>query len=194
MESVPGLDYLLLYALTYVLGGDDADEEIGGYFDTNSISNKTYLATDAEGSIVQASGSATSNSSAVRVGSLFTFNSSTNNVVTSRVGISWLSTSQACTNLQNEIPANTPFSQVINDTKSIWNEEVLSKITTSGTNETTLELLYTSLYYMHLLPTNQTGENPGWTSDEPYYQDIFTYWVPPLLPLPLSPALRFVAY
>ena len=98
-------------------------------------------------------------------------------MVTSRVGISWLSASQACSNAQNQIPADTPFSQVVNDTKSIWNEEVLSKITTSATNETTLELLYTSLYYMHLLPTNQTGENPGWTSDEPYYQDIFTYWV-----------------
>ena len=84
-------------------------------------------------------------------------------------------------NVQNEIPADMPFSQVTNDTKSVWNEEVLSKVTTSATNEDTLELLYTSLYYMHLLPTNQTGENPGWTSDEPYYQDIFTYWVfPPI--------------
>lgn len=159
---------------------------IGGYFNATPISNKTYLATDADGSIVQASGSATSNSGAVRVGSLFTFNSSTSNVVTSRVGISWLSTSQACTNLKNEIPEETPFSKVINDTKSIWNKEVLSKITTSATNETTLELLYTSLYYMHLLPTNQTGENPGWTSDEPYYQDIFTYWVHTLIDLPSS--------
>lgn len=150
---------------------------IGGYFNTTPISNKTYLATDADGSIAQPSGTATSNSSDVRVGSLFTFNSSANNVVASRVGISWLSTSQACTNLHNEIPADTPFSQVINDTKAIWNEEVLSKITTSATNETTLELLYTSLYYMHLIPTNQTGENPGWTSAEPYYQDIFTFWV-----------------
>lgn len=29
---------------------------------------------------------------------------------------------------------------------------------------------------MNLLPTNQTGENPGWTSSEPYYSDIFTLW------------------
>ncbi|QGA17823.1 hypothetical protein EYB26_005499 [Talaromyces marneffei] len=144
-----------------------------GYFNTTPISNTTYLATDADGSIAQASGTAISNSSSVRVGSLFTFNAST---VTSRVGISWLSTSQACTNLQNEIPADIPFGQVVNDTKSIWNKQVLSKITTSATNSTTLELLYTSLYYMHLIPTNQTGENPGWTSDEPYYQDIFTFW------------------
>lgn len=29
---------------------------------------------------------------------------------------------------------------------------------------------------MNLLPTNQTGENPGWKSSEPYYSDIFTLW------------------
>ena len=32
------------------------------------------------------------------------------------------------------------------------------------------------LYGMHLLPTNKTGENPLWTSTEPYYDDIFTLW------------------
>lgn len=24
------------------------------------------------------------------------------------------------------------------------------------------------------MPTDRTGENPGWTSDEPYYDDIYT--------------------
>lgn len=66
---------------------------------------------------------------------------------------------------------------MVNDTKAAWNEQVLSKITTTTTNTTNLELLYTSLYFMHLIPTNQTGENPSWNSPEPYYQDIFTLWV-----------------
>lgn len=29
---------------------------------------------------------------------------------------------------------------------------------------------------MHLLPSNRTGENPLWTSSEPYYDDTFTTW------------------
>ncbi|CZT44350.1 uncharacterized protein RSE6_04505 [Rhynchosporium secalis] len=29
---------------------------------------------------------------------------------------------------------------------------------------------------MNLLPTNQTGEDPGWKSAGPYHQDIFTLW------------------
>lgn len=66
---------------------------------------------------------------------------------------------------------------VVEDTKAEWNSKVLSKITTTAGNQTSLSLLYTSLYFMHLIPTNQTGENPGWTSTEPYYQDIFTFWV-----------------
>src|SRR5262249_1974456 len=36
--------------------------------------------------------------------------------------------------------------------------------------------LYSNLYGMYLIPSNRTGENPNWTSDEPYYDDIFTLW------------------
>lgn len=47
---------------------------------------------------------------------------------------------------------------------------------------TKLNQLYSALYFMHLLPTNKTGENPGWKSEEPYYDDIFTFWDIVLLP------------
>lgn len=100
----------------------------------------------------------------------------------SRVGISWTSTEKACRNVKDEIPAKMDFDSVVEDTKSEWNSKVLNKITTTNTNDTSLQLLYTSLYFMHLIPTNQTGENPDWTSDEPYYQDIFTFWVRILRP------------
>lgn len=96
--------------------------------------------------------------------------------VVSRVGISWISNEQACRNVQGEIPHNTPLSKVVQDTKDVWNSKILSKITTSSTNHESLQLLYTSLYYMNLLPTNQTGEMPGWDTDEPAYSDIFTLW------------------
>lgn len=138
------------------------------------MSNKTYSGSDASGSVEQASGSASSDAGATRVGSLFTFNS---HQVVSRVGISWISTAQACQNVQNEIPPGTDLQSVVEDTKANWNDKVLSKITTTNTNQTSLTLLYTSLYFMHLIPTNQTGENPGWTSNEPYWEDIFTFWV-----------------
>ncbi|KAJ5160250.1 uncharacterized protein N7482_007254 [Penicillium canariense] len=144
-----------------------------GYFDSDATSNKTYTATGAASSVEQSGGSVSSTSSSIRVGALFTFS---DEEVISRVGISWISSTQACSNVNREIPEGMSFASVVNDAVSEWNEEVLSKVTTTNTNDTSLSLLYTSLYFMHLIPTNQTGENPGWESDEPYYQDIFTFW------------------
>lgn len=167
---------------------------VGGYFDAAPVRNSTYTGSDVEGSIEQISGFASSSSSTTRVGGLFTFQQ---NVVTSRVGISWLSKEKACKNVHDEIPEGTEFTSVVRDAQTEWNSKVFSKVTTTNTNETSLSLLYSSLYFMHLIPTNQTGENPGWTSSEPYYQDIFTYWVsviPVILPamtLVLSWLIRF---
>ncbi|XHG04892.1 hypothetical protein AWENTII_008146 [Aspergillus wentii] len=144
-----------------------------GHFDTTPTSKKVFTGTDEKGSVEQPSGSAKASTGSTRVGGLFSFKDSD---VISRVGISWISKEKACSNVQDEMPSGTEFSTVVEDAKSEWNSKVLSKITTTNTNETSLSLLYTSLYFMHLIPTNQTGENPGWTSDEPYYQDIFTFW------------------
>lgn len=146
----------------------------GGYFDAAPTRNKTYVGTDTHGSVEQRNGSASSTESSTRVGALFSFREQT---VTSRVGISWISTEKACRNVDEEIPEGTKLDAVVRDAEEEWTTKVLSKVTTTNTNETSLSLLYTSLYFMHLIPTNQTGENPHWSSPEPYYQDIFTFWV-----------------
>ena len=144
----------------------------GGYFNVTPTSANAYSNTDDAGSVLEYT-NASSTSINTAVGGLFTFST---HAISSRVGISWISNEQACSNVANEIPAGTSFSTVVTNTKETWNTEVLSKITTTSTNATNLELLYTSLYFMNLLPTNQTGENPGWTSSEPYYSDEFTLW------------------
>ncbi|KAL3487353.1 glycosyl hydrolase family 92-domain-containing protein [Aspergillus germanicus] len=144
-----------------------------GYFDNDIVSNRTYTGTDQDGSVEQDSGSASASTGLTRVGGLYSFDDRT---VTSRVGISWISSDRACQHVQNEIPAETEFESVVSDAASEWEDTVFSKVTTTSSNETSLTLLYSSLYFMHLIPTNQTGENPNWESDEPYYQDIFTFW------------------
>lgn len=147
--------------------------KLGGYFDHLPSISKVYTNKNGTGSTVQTTPEATSNSKNTSIGALFTFSKTT---VNSRVGISWISTAKACENVNSQIPNGTDFTLIVEDTKTVWNDEILSKITTTSTNSTNLELLYTSLYHMNLLPTNQTGENPGWNSTEPYYQDIFTFW------------------
>jgi putative alpha-1,2-mannosidase len=97
-------------------------------------------------------------SDGVRIGAVFSFNQVS---VTSRVGISLISSTQACSSVQREIPATSTFIDIVRETKDIWNINVLSKITTTETTLTDLQNLYTSLYIMHQSPSNRTGENPG---------------------------------
>jgi putative alpha-1,2-mannosidase len=109
-----------------------------------------------------------------RIGALFEFPSNAT-TITSKIGISWISASKACEFLDSEIPhwdLNTTVSQA----KETWNSEVLSKIDVQSKNTTRLEMFYTALYHAHLLPSDRTGENPNWESDEPYYDDFYTLW------------------
>ncbi|KID80741.1 alpha-1,2-mannosidase family protein, partial [Metarhizium brunneum ARSEF 3297] len=117
--------------------------------------------------------SASYQSDTARLGVLFTFNHT--NVV-SRVGVSFISTDQACGNVDEEISQESDGWDIRNKTRDEWNINVLGRITTPDTNVTKLTQLYTAMYFMHLLPTRKTGENPGWNSSEPYYDDIFTLW------------------
>ncbi|KAI1170202.1 glycoside hydrolase family 92 protein [Nemania sp. FL0916] len=145
-----------------------------GSFDNQPGSFKTFLGNDATSTtLVSYTNSPTQNSTA-RVGAVFTFNSTS---VSSRVGVSFISSKQACGNLDREIPAGTKLDTLEKNVKAAWTNGVLSKITTKDTaNTTKLQLLYSSLYHFLLIPTNKTGENPLWKSKEPYYDDIFTFW------------------
>jgi predicted alpha-1,2-mannosidase len=108
-----------------------------------------------------------------RVGGVFSFG---NTAVKSRVGISFLSSAKACYNLESEIPEGTTLQSLVEKAHNNWNVEVFSKVQVSGANDADLQLLYSSLLGMFMIPSNRTGENPEWSSDEPYYDDIFTLW------------------
>ncbi|KAF1842377.1 glycoside hydrolase family 92 protein [Cucurbitaria berberidis CBS 394.84] len=118
-----------------------------------------------------------SNSSSVsghaRLGGVFTF---VETDLKSRVGISFISTEKACRNLNAEITKDTELETLVQIAKSRWNEEVFNKVQISSNHTEDLQLLYSSLYGMFLIPSNRTGENPNWSSTEPYYDDVFTLW------------------
>ncbi|KAL0933110.1 glycosyl hydrolase family 92 protein [Colletotrichum truncatum] len=144
-----------------------------GYFD-RPATYKTFLGKDRTSHELSEYGAETGYESRTqRLGAIFTFKDAT---VTSRVGVSFISTSQACSNVNSEIPAERSLSSVREATRQAWTTEVLSKVRTSETDTRKLNQLYTALYFMNLLPTNKTGENPLWESSEPYYDDIFTFW------------------
>ncbi|KAJ4325519.1 hypothetical protein N0V94_000662 [Neodidymelliopsis sp. IMI 364377] len=81
-----------------------------------------------------------------------------------------------CQNLDDEIGEDTSLQSLVDSAKNRWNSDIFNKIQISSNSVDDLELLYSSLYGMFLIPSNRTGENPGWSSSEPYYDDIFTLW------------------
>lgn len=141
-----------------------------GHFDQPIVSRKTFT---GEKETLDSYGEATSTNGTCRQGGVFTFNKKK---VISRVGISFISTEKACANVKSEIPKGTKLQHLVEKAQEKWNVDIFRKFTTTEANDTTLTQLYSYLYGMHLLPSNRTGENPGWTSDEPYYDDFFTLW------------------
>jgi predicted alpha-1,2-mannosidase len=139
-----------------------------GYFDVPAITVQTFVGSN--GSLLLDSNSI---SSTAQTGAVFTFNTTK---ITSRVGISFISTTRACSNVNSQIPAGTTLSTLTSNARQIWNDDVLSKVVTTEGDVNKLELLYTSMFHMHLIPSNRTGENPLWSSAEPYYDDTFTLW------------------
>lgn len=110
-----------------------------------------------------------------RIGALFEFgqNAST---VNSKVGVSWISVDKACGYMGDEI-TSWNLNDTVDAAQEEWSSTVLNQLTTTDLSNTTrLEMMYSSLYKAHLLPSDRTGENPFWISSEPYYDDYYTLW------------------
>jgi putative alpha-1,2-mannosidase len=54
-----------------------------------------------------------------------------NTTVISRVGVSWISSTKACANVNAEIPRGTALQSVVSATKQVWNSKLLGKVTTT---------------------------------------------------------------
>lgn len=104
------------------------------------------------------------------IGCYLTFDESS---VELKVGISFLSIEQAKKNLNEHV--NFSFEEALQKSKSIWENE-LSKIKVTGGTEEQKTIFYSCLYNTMLMPTDVTGENPRWNSDEPAYWDFIALW------------------
>lgn len=127
--------------------------------------------------------------SGMGIGALFSWtpsgkNASAERIVESRVGVSYISPDQACLNVANELPPSLAFEEVVEKARAKWENDILSKIevvddgSETSQNSALKRMLYTALYQTGLMPTDKTGENPYWTTDNnsPYYDDHYTLW------------------
>ncbi|KAK0242060.1 glycoside hydrolase family 92 protein [Armillaria nabsnona] len=95
-----------------------------------------------------------------------------------RVGVSFVSTEQACANAESEIGSSS-FDNILAQAKALWNEK-LSKveIDIANTPANITEMLYSSLYRASLTPNNATGEGQGlFAGTSSYYFDsLYCSW------------------
>ncbi|KAG6810816.1 hypothetical protein H0H92_010206 [Tricholoma furcatifolium] len=93
-----------------------------------------------------------------------------------RVGVSFISSAQACANAEEEIP-DFDFESVQQESRAQWND-ILTRVQldTTGVDSETVQLFYSSLYRIHISPADYTGENPKWNSTEPYYDSLYCNW------------------
>lgn len=141
-----------------------------GDFDTKPTSVTSYQGTNVN----ENNGESSSTKQDDSFGLVFQFDKSE---IKLRVGISFISSDQACSNIKNDFGNDYDTDQTIKDSISKWNDEVFSKFEINTNNNDTLtDIFYSALYGSHLLPSNRTGEAPSWNSDEVYYDDFFTLW------------------
>ncbi|KAI0128021.1 glycosyl hydrolase family 92-domain-containing protein [Xylariales sp. AK1849] len=102
---------------------------------------------------------------------------STENPVLARVGVSFISSAQACANAEAEVP-DFNFDTVSTAASTAW-EEKLSPITVStggGVDPSLITNFYSGIYRTMVNPQNYTGENPLWSSSEPYFDSFYCLW------------------
>ncbi|CAG8706784.1 6093_t:CDS:10, partial [Gigaspora margarita] len=113
-------------------------------------------------------------------GGILTFNTTENPVIISRVGISFISTDQACKSAESEIP-DWDFENTKQEAINAWQTE-LEKLFVEGETDEFKTIFYSSLYRTMIIPSNRTGENPKWESFDndgkliPHYGDFYTLW------------------
>ncbi len=108
------------------------------------------------------------------IGATFNFRTHAGQVIQAKVALSFISTEQARQNMQREAPAWS-FDAVRKASVENWNQ-ALSKIKIRGETASKRTQFYTAMYHIMLMPSERTGENPGWQSAEPYYDDYYTIW------------------
>jgi putative alpha-1,2-mannosidase len=109
-------------------------------------------------------------------GGFVRFDPPSNGIVTARVGVSFISSEQACRSAENEIPDPLEgFDGLVEAAKEAWRQK-LSPISVdeTGVTEDLLTSFWSGVYRNMISPQNYTGENPYWDSGIPYFDSF--YW------------------
>lgn len=110
-----------------------------------------------------------------KTGALLYFDDASGKTIQVKIGISFVSCLKAKAHLTKEIGEQS-FDEILQQAKQSW-EVLLKRIQLdAATPADELKMFYTALYHTMLMPVDRTGDNPAWTSDQPYYDDFYAIW------------------
>jgi putative alpha-1,2-mannosidase len=90
-----------------------------------------------------------------------------NDQILVRVGLSFMSTDQACSNAEKEIAA-WDFESLRTSAEEVWRQKLgVVQVDATGVNASLQTTFWSGVYRSMISPQDYTGENPLWQSDEP---------------------------
>ncbi|KAF9885340.1 hypothetical protein FE257_012957 [Aspergillus nanangensis] len=109
-------------------------------------------------------------------GTFARFQAPENNAILARVGVSLMSIEQACSNAEREQP-DFDFDGTVSAAQSAWRDKMdVVRIDPDGVDSSLQKVFWSGLYRTMISPQDYTGENPLWTSNEPYYDSYYCIW------------------
>lgn len=110
-------------------------------------------------------------------GAFVQFEGARRNRVMVRVGLSFVSTAQACRNGEAEI-ADFGFEATVRASERAWRGKLTGAVAVDarGVDEARLTTFWSGLYRTFLSPQDYTGENALWRSGEPYFDSFYCLW------------------
>ncbi|OCL07352.1 glycoside hydrolase family 92 protein [Glonium stellatum] len=109
-------------------------------------------------------------------GGFIRFNSPGDSPILARLAISLISYDQACHSAETEIP-DFDFDAIQTTAEDTWREKLSPvKVSTSGVDSSLITNFYSGIYRTMVNPQDYTGENPLWSSDEPYFDSFYCIW------------------
>ncbi|KAI9371392.1 glycosyl hydrolase family 92-domain-containing protein [Aspergillus egyptiacus] len=109
-------------------------------------------------------------------GGFVRFNSRQSHTIQARVGLSFISSEQACRNAEKEIP-NFDFNATRSAAVAEWKQKFGPiRVSRTGVDPSLLTNFYSGVYRTMVNPQDYTGENPLWESEEPYFDSFYCLW------------------
>jgi putative alpha-1,2-mannosidase len=114
----------------------------------------------------------------LQAGGYLRFQGPLNGTIDARMGISFISTDQACTNAEKEIPGPSfGFESLVAQAEDAWRAKLAPITLSAGNVDSSLVASFWSAVYRTMIsPQDYTGENPHWQSTEPFFDSFYCIW------------------